>query len=359
MNALDNEAPIVNENELLFAIALSMHTGFTPSQKLNLLQYFQSAEKVFKYHQSPQNQWPFREAELELNFIQKHSIQCLSVVDKYYPNRLAQIKDPPTLLYLKGSDHFNLPQLISIVGTRQHTQQVKKVVHELLAGLNHLKIGVISGMALGVDGIAHETALHFKMPTWGILANGLDQIYPNQHRRLAIDMLRNNGGLITECPQKTPTLPFQFVKRNRIVAGMSDATIVVESNIEGGSMITANLARGYDREVFAVPGKIHDAKSKGCLWLIKNNIATMYYDPIQLLENMNWPTQSISIPKPIQQLEPIPLSIYLYIQNHGPVHTDQIGAAMNIESGALAGFVLELELKGLIHLLAGNRYSCT
>ncbi len=359
MNTLDNEAPIVNENELLYAIALSMHTGFTPSQKLNLLQNYQSAASIYKYHPSPKSNWPLREAEAELTFIEKHSIQCFSVLDKYYPNRLAHIKDPPTLLYLKGSDRFNLPQLISIVGTRQHTQQVKKVVHELLAGLNHLKIGVISGMALGVDGIAHEAALAYKMSTWGILANGLDQIYPNQHRRLAVDILHNNGGLITECPHKTPTLPFQFVRRNRIVAGMSDATIVIESNIEGGSMITAKLARGYDREVFAVPGKIHDAKSKGCLWLIKNNIATMYYDPIQLLENMNWPSQTISIPLPIQQLEPIPLSIYLYIQNQGPVHTDQIAMDMKIESGNLAGYLMELELKGLIHLLAGSRYSCT
>ena len=366
MNTLDNEAPIVNENELLYAIALSMHTGFTPSQKLNLLQNYQSAASIYKYHPSPKSNWPLREAEAELTFIEKHSIQCFSVLDKYYPNRLAHIKDPPTLLYLKGSDHFNLPQLISIVGTRQHTQQVKKVVYELLEGLCHLKIGVVSGMALGVDGIAHEAALAHKMSTWGILANGLDQIYPNQHRRLAVDILRNNGGLITECPHKTPTLPFQFVRRNRIVAGMSDATIVIESNIQGGSMITAKLARGYDREVFAVPGKIHDAKSKGCLWLIKNNIATMYYDPIQLLENMNWPALSSTqsslqlLPLPLEPLlEPISLSLYLYIQNQGPVHTDQIAMYMKIESGSLAGYLMELELKGLIHLQAGNRYSCT
>jgi DNA processing protein len=370
MNQLDNDAPIINQEELLYAIAFSMLPILGDVRKNKILQYYQSASNIYKYRKDDKASWPLREAEAELKFVDNHAIQCFSILDKYYPNRLGQILDAPSLLYLKGADHFNLPQLISIIGTRQHTHQVKKVIHELLEGLNHLKIGVISGLALGVDGIAHEAALHFNMPTWGVLAHGLDKIYPNQHRQLAINMLQNNGGLITECRQNTITMPFQFPRRNRIVAGMSDATIVIESAIEGGSMITAKLARGYDREVFAVPGKIHDAKSKGCLWLIRDHIATMYHDPIQLLENMNWQAKEIvevqntDTPIPFSlasnlSLNPIEQSIYLLIQTQGPIHKDAISIKMGMASGILAIHLVDLELNGLIHLQAGNQYSVT
>jgi DNA processing protein len=372
----------LTENELLYAIALSMYKAHSDLQKRKQLQFYGSAYNTFKYRNKNLGEWPLLEAEDELKFIEKYSIQCFSILDKFYPGRLANISDPPNLLYVKGADHFNLPQLISIVGTRQHTYQVKKVVEELLEGLAHLKIGVISGLALGVDGIAHEAALKNNLSTWGVLAHGLDTIYPNQHRRLAKNMLENNGGLITECRINTPTMTFQFPKRNRIVAGMSDATIVIESEVKGGSMITAHLARGYDREVFAVPGKIHDAKSKGCLWLIKNNIATMYHDPIQLLEDMNWPKQeqeqeqdqkkeqaenshhnkghelfNQSVHSKIMNQNA--KSIYLLIQSQGPIHKDSILIQLAISNDILAEHLLQLELNGHIHLLAGNLYACT
>jgi DNA processing protein len=168
-------------------------------------------------------------------------------------------------------------------------------------------------------------------------------------------------------------MPYQFPKRNRIVAGMTDATIVIESAVEGGSMITAKLARGYDREVFAVPGKIHDAKSKGCLWLIKNNIATMYHDPIQLLENMNWPlqndqaendhsnaaTEDLKTQSLLLSLPPILQSVYTCIQTQGPIHKDAISEQLAIPSPELSSHLLSLELNSLIHLQAGNLYSVT
>jgi DNA processing protein len=355
----------LNENELLYTIALTMHKAYSDLQKRNQLQFYKSAYNVFKYRNKNLGDWPLKAADAELKYIEKYAIQCFSILDKFYPNRLLNISDPPNLLYVKGSDHFNLPRLISIVGTRQHTYQVKKIVEELLAGLNYLNIGVISGLALGVDGIAHEVALKNNLPTWGVLAHGLDTIYPNQHQRLAKNMIENNGGLITECRINTPTMTFQFPKRNRIVAGMSDATIVIESEIKGGSMITANLARGYDREVFAVPGKIHDAKSKGCLWLIKNNIAHMYHDPIQLLENMNWPKQVQDATahqengNELFKMDVVANSIYQYIQSQGQVHKDFIALQLGISNSKLAEHLLILELNGLIHLLAGNLYVCT
>jgi DNA processing protein len=353
-----------SNEELFYTIAFSMLKVVPEAQKLKMLRYFQSAENIFKNQSSKQIEWPLKDAEDELKFIEKHSIQCFSILDKYYPSRLSNISDPPLILYVKGSDHFNLPQLISIVGTRQHTHQAKKVIQELIEGLSHLKIGVISGLALGVDGIAHETAMQYHLPTWGVLAHGLDKIYPNQHRRLAINILKENGGLLTECRQNTLTMPYQFPKRNRIVAGMSDTTIVIESQVEGGSMITAKLARGYDREVFAVPGKIQDAKSKGCLWLIKNNIATMYFDPIQLLENMQWPIQQIApdeinFQQELIDLNPIQASIFKIIQLQGPIHKDVICSILSISTIQLASHILGLELNGLIHLQAGNKYCCS
>ena len=353
-------------DELLYTIAFSMLKNISERQKLKILQHYGSAATIYQFQKHNKANWPLQEAANEMQFIEKHGIGCFSVLDKFYPNRLANIADPPLVLYVKGSDRFNQPQLISIVGTRQHSFQVKKVIQELLAGLLHLKMGVISGMALGVDGIAHELAVENNIPTWGIMAHGLDTIYPNQHRRLAIKMLQNKGGLITECRQKTLTMPYQFPKRNRIVAGMSDITIVIESNIDGGSMITAKLARGYDREVFAVPGKIHDAKSKGCLWLIKNEIATMYHDPIHLLEQLNWPSQQskpVDLPKnqlrPQIMLDPIEQSLFLLIQSQGPIHKDAIQMQLAISSSVLAGYLIQLELNELIHLHAGNVYSCS
>ena len=356
-----------SENELLYAIAFSMYKEYSEKQKRSQLQYYKSAQKVYQFRNPSLSAWPLQQAASELKFIEKHGIQCLSILNPFYPNRLINITDPPNLLYVKGADNFNLPQLVSIVGTRQHTYHVKKVILELLEGLKHLNIGVISGLAIGVDGIAHEAALTHNLPTWGVLAHGLDTIYPNQHRRLAINMLQNNSGLITECATNTPTMSFQFPKRNRIVAGMSDVTIVIESEVKGGSMITANLARGYDREVFAVPGKIHDVKSKGCLWLIKNNIAHMYHDPVHLLENMNWPLKETEVivyetevifEAKKSSLDPIAKSIYLLIQSQGPIHKDVLADQLEISNGILAGHLLEMELNGLIHLQAGNLYVC-
>ena len=359
--------------EIWYTIAMSKLTGLNDIEKKSILEFYGSAVRVFEEHQkhasgfAELNQfqknilmgnWPLLEAEEELIFLDKHEIKCISILDAAYPNRLLQCKDAPIILYIKGSDQFNLPQLISIVGSRQHTLQVQKVIQELLEGLKHLNIGVISGMALGVDGIAHQTALQLNLPTWGVLAHGLDQIYPIQHRKLAIEMLQE-GGLITECCKGTIPLPYFFPRRNRIVAGLSDATIVVETAIKGGSMITANLAFGYDREVFAVPGKIHDAKSKGCLQLIKYHKAQVYHDPSHLLENMNWPLSKLipAIKQTKLILDPELQRVLMLIEIQGPIHRDTIANHLKINASLLSAQLISLEMEGYIQLLAGNLYS--
>ena len=257
---------------------------------------------------------------------------------------------------------FNKKHLVSIVGTRQHTVQVNNVIHEITEGLAHLNIGIISGMALGIDGIAHKNALNKKIPTWGVLAHGLDQIYPKQHRRLAIEMLEQ-GGLITENKKGVIPLPYFFPKRNRIVAGMSDVTIVVESDIQGGSMITAKLAFDYNRNVFAIPGKIQDAKSKGCLLLIKSNNAQMYYDSIDFLETMKWALPEMNPnridpknPQLTLVLEPDALSILEIVERQGPIHPDDIIRQLTIAPGAFATHLFMLEMQDFVFKQAGNLY---
>jgi DNA processing protein len=359
--------------EILYAIAFTMLPSFNERQRKNMIEHYGSAMAIYQEREKKNDAfisinlvqknillgpWPLKEASTELNFTIKHNIKCIGLMDKLYPSRLKHCEDAPTLLYLKGNENFNLPYLISIVGTRQHTVQVNRIIKELIEGLTHLNIGIISGMALGVDAIAHQTALDYKIPTWGILAHGLDQIYPIEHRKLAIDLMQN-GGLITESRKESIILPYCFPKRNRIVAGLSDATIVIETAIKGGSMITANLAFDYNREVFAVPGKIHDSKTKGCLALIKRNKAHLYHDVENLLEQMSWPLAKQNSPqKEIEfTFSPESKTVIEHIEAHGPIHRELIAKELKINASKLSSLLLSLEMKGEIQLLAGNRYA--
>jgi len=353
------------QEELLYLIALSKLKPISDLDKRNLLIQHGTAKQVYDYCKSipalNSLYWPLDLAKKEIDFISKHSIKAISIVDTDYPSRLLHCDDAPIILYHKGQGNFQLPYLISIVGTRAHTKQAFTIIKELVEGLKHLNIGIISGLALGVDTIAHQTALSFQLPTWAVLGHGLDQIYPTQNRKLAIAMLEN-GGLLTEFSSQTSPLHFHFPKRNRIVAGLSDATIVVETDIQGGSMITAGLAFKYNREVFAAPGKIHDPKSKGCLALIKNNIASMYHDPIHLLEALQWPVPSIpKIKKPSNQLsfywDEITKQIVEFIDIHSPVREEEILAHFSMERNLLGAKLLDLELDGVIERQAGNQYA--
>ena len=349
---------------LIYEIAFANLLGINDLQRKELLLNYGNAKNIYAACQNGlivlKDEWRLGQAVTEIEFINKHQINAISIVDKQYPSRLFHCADAPTILYQKGSSAYNLPRLVSIVGTRQHSIQVQKVIQELLEGIAHLKMGLISGLAIGTDGIAHATAVKLGIPTWGVLAHGLDKIYPNQHRSLAIAMIKN-GGLITEFPKDSPALPYHFPKRNRIVAGMTDVTIIVESELNGGSMITARLARGYDREVFAVPGKIHDIKSTGCLQLIRENIAQVYLDPVHLLEQLNWepaplPTKLNLVAKKQAELSPILKELLLYISSQGPIHRDQLAAQFKLANGALSSHLLYLEMQGLVYMQSGNRF---
>lgn len=361
-------------NPLIYAIAFAQLPGINNYQRSGLLKTFGTAIAVYQerkkgiaafngiekiYAEALMTSWPLKAAAIELETMTRLGIEATQLEEAWYPNRLFQCEDAPTLLFSKGSRKWNLPYLVSIVGTRNHSLYAAKVIQELLEGIAHLNLGVISGLALGVDGIVHQQACALKIPNWGVTATGLDTIYPNQHHQLAKKIL-DYGGLLTENTTETAPLPFQFPKRNRIVAGMSDATIVIESAVQGGSMITAGLARGYHREVFAVPGKIFDEKSKGCIALVQSNMAQIYRSPAQLLESLNW-----SLPEPQQvsqkvlpfSLTPICQEILQYIVLQGPIHRDQIANQFKLNIAMLSTHLLSLELNGLILPHGGAFYS--
>lgn len=362
-------------NSLLYDIAFSQIHGINLYERKALIQVFGSAMSIYnacqqdgkafielelKCMDSLMSAWPLKAAAEELSTMQRLGIEATCIQDATYPNRLFQCEDAPALLFSKGSKKWNLPYLISIVGTRNHTLYADKVIQALLEGIQHLNLGVVSGLALGIDGMVHEKACALKIPNWGVIATGLDDIYPAQHQRLATKMMATGGGIITENICDTAPLPYQFPKRNRIVAGMTDATIVIESQVKGGSMITAGLARGYNREVFAVPGKITDQKSTGCLALVRSNTAQLYQSPTQLLESLGWALSDSKIPiqKPLPfDLSPICQEILEVISKQSPIHRDQLSNLFNINIGLLSTHLLTLELNGLILPHGGAFYS--
>ena len=234
----------------------------------------------------------FKKAEEEIAHIQKNNIEVFFITDEHYPKRLLNCYDAPTLLYYKGNANLNASRMISIIGTRNNTDYSRNVIEKLLSDAKEYNPVIVSGLAFGVDSITHKTALQMGLPTIGVLGNGLHTIYPSQHKSLAKEML-NDGGLLTEFTFTTKPDKHNFPKRNRIVAGIADATIVVETALKGGSMITAELANNYNRDVFALPGKTTDTKSAGCNYLIKSNKAILLTDAAQLAEELGWQTAPV------------------------------------------------------------------
>jgi DNA processing protein len=303
----------------------------------------------------------FSKAEEEIVFIEKYKIKPLFITHKDYPKRLLNCYDSPTLLYYKGDADLNSEKIISVIGTRSHTDYGKQITEKLVTDLVEQNVVVISGLAHGIDAMAHKAALKNNLSTIGVLAHGLDQVYPAQHTSLAKEMLKSGGGLLTEFRSKTKPDKHNFPTRNRIVAGMSDATIVVETGSKGGSMITAELANNYNKDVFAFPGKVSDTKSAGCNYLIKNNKAVLLTDARELIELMNWEKKDKK-PKPRSQKE-------LFIEMTGDekiimdilreknsVHIDEINFKSGLSSSSVAAAILNLELQNVVLSLPGKQY---
>jgi DNA processing protein len=298
-------------------------------------------------------------AEQEIRFMEKYRIQALALGQAGYPQRLSHCYDAPVLLYYRGVADLNALKIISIIGTRTPTEYGKDRVRDLLLALAPHGPLVLSGLAYGIDTLAHRHALKNNLHTVGILAHGLDRIYPHANKSLAREMMEQ-GGLLTDFPSGTNPDAVNFPRRNRIVAGMSDAVIVVETGEKGGSMITARLANGYDREVFALPGRITDAKSAGCHALIRENRAHLLAKPEDIAGTLDW-DQSLKAPARVQPLLITELSrpeqaILDLIREKGSPTIDEIRRQGGLSAGDTAGVLLSLEMLQVIVPLPGKRY---
>ncbi len=361
--------------DLLYQLALTEVPNVGWVQAKILAQHFGEAGKIFKAKQptlekiegigtirakSIKDFHDFSDAEDEIKFIEKFKIKPLFITDKEYPQRLLNCYDSPTLLFYKGPADLNTSKIIAIVGTRTHTDYSKKITDKFIQELSSQNILIVSGMAFGVDAIAHRASVKNNLQTVGVLGHGLDQIYPPDHAGLAKDILKHDGGLLTEFRSKTKPDKHNFPTRNRIVAGMSDATVVIESGIKGGSMVTAELANGYNKDVFAFPGKVTDSKSAGCNYLIKSNKAMLLTDAQELIEVMGWEAKKIKGKKSQKEIF-IELSkdekIIIDILNEKEtVHIDEINLRSGLSSSAIAVAILNLELQNVVNGLPGKMY---
>jgi len=360
-------------NDLLYQIALTLIPNIGCIQAKTLIENYGDAENIFKAKKKDlaaieniglvranniKAFEDFKSAEEEIKFIEKYKIQPLFITNEDYPRRLLNCYDPPTILYYRGNANLNASKIISIVGTRSNTDYGKQVTEKLVSGLSELNVLIISGLAFGIDAIAHKSALQNNLETVGVLAHGLHTIYPRQHKSLAKEIVQH-GGLLTEFRNGVKPDRFNFPSRNRIVAGMADATIVIETAIKGGSMITAELANNYNRDVFALPGKTTDSKSAGCNYLIQNNKAILFTDANELIENLGW--QSKKINKKQQKELFIELSedekiIIEILKEKETTHIDGINIRSNLSSSSIAAAILNLELQNVIAGLPGKMY---
>lgn len=361
----------------IYQVALSLVPGVGNALAKTLVSYCGSAEAVFhskshQLHKIPgighkisaaiRNHKVLETAEREVTRCHQKGIQVLPYTDPAYPHRLKQIYDAPAVLYCKGNTHLNAPKVVSMVGTRNATSYGREVIEELMHGLAKHQVLIVSGLAYGIDIYAHRMALHHQLDTVGVLANGLDIIYPAVHKKTALEMLEQ-GGLVSEIKPGVQPEAHHFPARNRIIAGMADATIVVEAAATGGALITANLANDYDREVFAVPGNIYQTYSQGCNKLIGNHKAHILTNIEHLEYIMNWdlenatsPTPSAILPDLTDMPEPERKIMELLLNQEQGMLMDEISWKVQTPIHQIASLLLNLECQGLIKALPGKKY---
>lgn len=360
--------------ELIYRLALTMVPNIGDVQARILVQHFGAASAIFQAKTSVlekiegigtvraysiKNFNDFHLAESELKFIEKFRIKPLFLTDDDYPRRLLNCYDAPTLLFYKGEADLNASRVIGIVGTRSHTDYGKKFTEKLVEDLAGHDVLVISGLAFGIDAVAHKSAIKNNLPTVGVVGHGLDKMYPYDHASLAKDMVKHGGGILSEFFSGTKPDKHHFPLRNRIVAGLCDATVVVETHIKGGSMITAKLADAYNRDVFAVPGRTIDKFSSGCNHLIKYNKAILLTDAEELMEVLGWKEKKKEVKKQKElfiEFTPEEKQVVQLLQEKEQVHIDEINLRSGLSSSAAAAAILNLELQGIIGGLPGKMY---
>lgn len=299
-----------------------------------------------------------QEAEKALDEIIKINGETVFFTEKNYPRRLKQCEDAPLLLYTKGSIDWNAEKIVSVVGTRHATDYGKQLTEELIHGLSEQGCVIVSGMAYGIDICAHQQALKNQLSTWGVLGHGISHMYPSEHRKIAEKMLEN-GGLISEFHPSLKAEPGHFPMRNRIVAGLADATIVIESGAKGGSLITAQLANDYNRDVFAFPGDINRPYSKGCLHLLRENKATLICNSTDFITSMSWEHKTASSNAQRQlfvEVNEREQRILDILKEKKQLTSDSIGFLSLLTASEVSSELLGLEFKGLVRSLPGRRF---
>lgn len=360
---------------ILEKIALTKIKGIGPKLSRTLLAYNGSVEEIFRSSKKQLLTIPnigeyiannivsksyLKDAEEEYNFIQKHSIDIIWIEDNNYPKRLKNCEDAPILLYYKGSASLNPSRVISVVGTRNATSYGKRICEDFIQNLKDYDVQIVSGLAYGIDSLAHRNALKHDIPTIGVLGHGLDRIYPAAHRELASRMLES-GGLLTEFPSGTNPDRQNFPMRNRIIAGLADITVVIEAAQKGGALITAEIANTYNRDVCAFPGAIDQEYSAGCNYLIKTNRAHLIRHADDLAYLMNWdkeelqpaPRQLLLIPQDMSKDEK---KVYDFIQEQEQTTIDEIALHCDWPQSKLAIVLLEMEMKNILLSLPGKTY---
>ena len=369
----------MNSNERLYLVGLTILKGVGDVLSRHLLQYFGSAEEVFRAKRHSLEKVSgigvytaeqidnartdaLKRAEKELAFVDKNKIRLYAITDDDYPLRLKECQDAPVVFYYKGTADLGAAKIISIVGTRRVTDYGRKHTEDLIRDMSGMfpELLVVSGLAYGVDICAHRSALKNDLPTVGVLAHGLDRIYPAAHRNTAAEMIYK-GGLLTDFMSETNPDRENFLQRNRLIAGLADATIVVESAEKGGSLVTADIAFSYGRDVYAFPGRITDNCSSGCNRLIQMNKAGLISSAKDLVMSLCWDSDAKALNK--QPLLPFPEKpdhpVIRLLEEKGEFHVNQLATEMNLPIHKLTPTLFELELEGYIKALPGGLYKLT
>lgn len=359
----------------LYKIAITLLPNIGDTNGKKLIAYCGGVEEVFKETKQNLRKIPgistkiiesitnhkqiLERAEKELLFIEKNKIQPIFFLDQNYPQRLKQCADGPMLLYYKGNANLNHNRVVSIVGTRTPTLQGRRLCEKLVESLKQADVQIISGLAYGVDICAHKNSVKQGVPTVGVLGSGMDWIYPGVHKWVVNEMIEN-GGILSEFISGTKPDRQNFPMRNRIVAGMSDIVIIIESGSKGGSLITANLGFGYNRDIAAFPGRPDDEMSRGCNMLIKNNIASLIESGNDVLKIMNW-EEKPEKKKNIQRSFFVEMNenekILFDLINDGKAHNiDSLSIDSGLPMSKTSSALIGLEFKGIIKSLPGKSY---
>lgn len=371
----------MNEQQLLYNIALTRIGHFSLASALHLYRTLGSGEEIFLHRNEAQDilpdcsprlidnlkDWsePLKRAEVELEFCRNNNIRVLCLGDDNYPKRLEDCADAPLVMYYKGNANLNQSRVINIIGTRHCTTYgadfIRRFIHDLKALCP--EVLVVSGLAYGVDINAHQQALAVGYETVGVVAHGLDYLYPAAHKDVAREMV-NHGGLLTEFMTCTNADKGNFVRRNRIVAGMSDACILIESAAHGGGMITAGIAFDYGREVFALPGRVGDHFSEGCNNAIRENKAMLLTSVEDFVKAMGWEDDALRIEaqkKGIERqlfpdLSPEQQRIVDVLTKSNNLQLNQLSAKTGIPIGDITSILFQMEMMGVVKPMAGGNY---